>query len=71
MIGDVNPVERALFPPSLEELLADDHVARLCVRVAARLDLSALKATYHEDRGRHDVIARDPFTVGELLIRHQ
>ncbi len=52
MIGDVNRAEPVLFPPSLEELLPDDHVARLYVRVAARLDLSALEATYHVDAGR-------------------
>ena len=45
MIGDVNRAEPVLFLPSLEELLPDDHVARLYVRVAARLDLSALEAT--------------------------
>ena len=71
MIGDVNPAELALFPPSLEELFVDDHVTRLYMRVAARLDLSALEATCHEDRLRHDVIARCPFPVGESLIRHQ
>lgn len=40
-----------LLPPSVDDLLPADHVARFVVEVVERLDLSAIFAKY-EDRGR-------------------
>ena len=52
MLGHVNRAETALFPPTINELVPDDHVARFYVRAAERLDVSALEAQYSATEGR-------------------
>lgn len=52
MLGHVNRAETTLFPPTLDELLPDDHVARFYVRAAERLDVSAFEVAYSATAGR-------------------
>ena len=52
MIGEADRGGRALFPPSISEILPEEHIARFFVRVVEGLDLSKLKAEYSPNLGR-------------------
>ena len=52
MVADVERGGRALFPPSIDELLHLDHGSRFFVRVVEGLDQSKLKAEYLPNLGR-------------------
>ena len=45
------PDQLLLLPPSIEEWLPEGHLARFVRDVATTLDLSAIEATYTEERG--------------------
>ena len=47
---DVN--QSLLFPPSLHDLLPENHLARFLVDVVSALDLSAIFASYEDQDGR-------------------
>ena len=46
------PDQQLLLPPSIEEWLPEGHLARFVREVVATLDLSAIEATYTEERGQ-------------------
>ena len=52
MMGEADRGARALFPPSISEILPEEHIARFLVRVVKGLDLSKLKAEYSPNLGR-------------------
>lgn len=46
-----NPEQPLLLPPSLEDWLPEDHLARFVDELVDRLDLSGITARYEEERG--------------------
>ena len=55
-----------LFPPSLDELIPEDHLARIVVDVVDQLDLSAIEAQYNQDGEGRSAI--DPAALLATLI---
>lgn len=46
-----DPEQQLLLPPSLEDWLPEDHLARFVDELVGKLDLSAIHARYEEERG--------------------
>jgi len=46
-----DPDQRLLLPPSLEDWVPENHVARFVSDLVDTLDLSAIEAAYTEERG--------------------
>lgn len=55
-----------LFPPSLDELIAEDHLARVIVDSVDQLDLSAIEGSYNQDGDGRSAI--DPSAMLATLI---
>ena len=60
----VNRMEQFLFPPSVDDWLPDEHLARFVVEVVGSLDLSSITSKY-SGRGSD---AHHPSTLIALLI---
>jgi transposase len=58
--------QELLFPPSLREWLADDHLAWFVVEVVDELDLTAFYGVYRQDG--HGRAAHDPAMMVALLV---
>ena len=56
-----------LLPPSLQDWLPEDHLARLIADVANELDLSAIYAEYERRNGR-GLSAYRPLLMTRLLL---
>jgi transposase len=46
-----DPEQQLLLPPSLDDWLPEDHLARFVDELVGKLDLSAIHARYEEERG--------------------
>ena len=55
-----------LFPPSLDDLIDEDHLARIIVDAVDQLDLSALTASYNQDGDGRSAI--DPASMLATLV---
>jgi transposase len=56
-----------LLPPSLQDWLAEDHLARFVAEVVEALDLAAIYVKYEESDGR-ELAAYDPQMMVRMLI---
>ena len=52
MLGSVDRAQRHIFPPTLDELLPADHLARFVVQVVEELDLEDFEKEFSDSRGR-------------------
>lgn len=55
-----------LFPPSLDDLIPEDHLARIVIDAVERLDLSAIEASYNTEGDGRSAI--DPSSMLATLI---
>jgi len=55
-----------LFPPSLDEMIGEDDLARVIVDAVDQLDLSAIEASYNQDGDGRSAI--DPAAMLATLI---
>ena len=55
-----------LFPPSLDEVIPEDHLSRIVVDVVDQLDLSAIEASYNQEGDGRSAI--DPAAMLATLI---
>src|SRR5512136_1668046 len=55
-----------LFPPSLDDLIPEDHLARVVVDVVDQLDLSVIESQYNPEGDGRSAI--DPATMLSTLI---
>ena len=55
-----------LFPPSLDDLIGEDHLARVIADAVDQLDLSAIEASYNQDGDGRSAI--DPAAMLATLI---
>jgi transposase len=62
------PDQMLLMPPSLDEWVPDDHLARFVREVVGTLDLTAIEGTYSEERGYPPYHPR--MMVGVLLYAY-
>ena len=51
MFKDYNQDQNVLLPPSLGEMIASDHIARLLNQVIGQMDLSSIVSTYSNELG--------------------
>ena len=63
-----DPKQSLLFPPSLDDWLPEDHLARFISETIEQLDLSVFRAKYRERKDGRGQLAYDPRMMLKVLI---